>query len=257
MRAWVMSDLHVDSTMFLLPPTPPDIDAIIIAGDVADGHDGSTAWLSEHAVPRGLPVLYIAGNHDVFGHDRLGGFETLYEAAGVTLLHPGRPTTIIAGCRLVGTTLWTDYHITGDAQSARAWARRSMPDMVSIDVGMRRVTTRDLLEEHARQRALLEEELSYPYDGSTVVITHHAPHPGSLRSPEKRDPSDGSFASDLSDLMDAFQPAAWVHGHTHISRDYYHNATRVVCNPRGPVLTTKAGIRIENPEFGEELVIEI
>lgn len=257
MRAWVMSDLHVDSTMYRLPPTPPEIDAIIIAGDVTDGHEGSAAWLSEHAVPLGLPVLYIAGNHDFFGHDLLGGFEEPYEAAGVTLLHPGRPTTTIAGCRFVGATLWTDYRIAGDEGSARAWARLNMPDMLSIDVGMRRVSTRDLLEEHVRQRAMLEVELSNPHDGSTVVITHHAPHPRSLRSPVQLDPSDGSFASDLSDLMDAFEPAAWVHGHTHVSRDFYHNATRVVCNPRGPVLTTKVGRRIENAGFIEQLVIEI
>lgn len=226
-------------------------------GDVPDGHEGSVVWLSEHAVPLGLPVLYTACNHDFFGHDLLGGFEALYEAAGVTVLYPGRPTTTIAGCRFVGTTLWTDYRIAGDAGSARAWARLNMPDMLSIDVGMRRVSQRDLLEEHARQRDLLEAELSNPYEGSTVVITHHAPHPRSLRSPVQLDPSDGSFASDLAHLMDAFEPAVWVHGHTHVSRDLHHNATRVVCNPRGLVLTTKTGRRIENAGFIEQLVIEI
>jgi predicted phosphodiesterase len=45
MRAWVMSDLHVDAGPYELPTTPADVDCIIIAGDVADGHHLSARGL--------------------------------------------------------------------------------------------------------------------------------------------------------------------------------------------------------------------
>lgn len=257
MRAWVMSDLHVDSTMFRLPSRPPRVDVLIIAGDASDGHERSAAWLAEYAVPTGLPVLFVPGNHDFFGHDLHTEYEQHYTAAGVTILHPGRPSIEIAGTRFVGLTLWTDYKIGGDEASAKFWAKQNMPDMLSIDVGLRRLGPRDLLEEHLRQRSILEEELCKPFDGSTVVITHHAPHPGSLRSEVTLDASDGSFASDLRVIMERHRPAVWIHGHTHTNRDYFHGTTRVVCNPRGPVLTTKAGGRVENGKFIGDLVVEV
>lgn len=257
MRAWVMSDLHVDSTMYRLPSTPPDVDVLVIAGDVDDGHERSCAWLADHAVSTGLPILYILDNQDYYGHDLHERCEQLYGKAGVILVHARRPTTEIAGTRFIGLTLWTDYQIAGDEASARSWARQNMPDMLSIDVGMRRVNTRDLLEQHQYQRAILETELGRTYFGSTVVVTHHAPHKRSPRSVVQMDPSDGSFASDMTSVMERLEPAVWVHGHTHLSRDYYDEATRIVCNPRGPVLTTKAGRRIENSNFMEQLVLDI
>lgn len=251
-----MSDLHIDSKAFKLPATPADVDAIIIAGDVADGHHLSTQWLWHDAVSRGLPVVYVLGNHDWYGEDLLLDPAELYRQAGVELLHPGRPSIEIGGTRIVGSTLWTDYTIAGDEGSARTWARRSMPDLVSIDVGLRRIGTRDLIDMHRRQRLVIEAELER-FSGPTIVVTHHAPHPKSLRSELFRDPSDGSYASDLSDIITTFDPAIWIHGHVHHSRDYYVSATRVVCNPRGYAVVAKDGRRFENPAFDPGLVVEI
>jgi hypothetical protein len=55
-------------------------------------------------------------------------------------------------------------------------------------------------------------------------------------------------ASELSTLVDAAQPALWVHGHIHEQRDYRLGPTRVVCNPRG----TRDG-----HGFDPELVVEV
>lgn len=258
MRAWVFSDIHVDTAAYELPPTPDDIDVIIIAGDVADGHHLSARWLWHHVVPRGLPVIYVAGNHDFFGWDLVDDYAGLYRQAGVELLHPGRPTIEIAGVRIIGCTLWTDYNINADVGLARAWARVSMPDLQSIDLGLRRIGTRDLLDMHRRHLGMLAGLLTeYEDQPPTIVVTHHAPHPKSLRNPQFIDDSDASFASDLSHLITATEPAVWVHGHVHHSRDYYVGATRIVCNPRGYAVTSRDGRRLENPTFDPTLVVEI
>ena len=256
MRAWVMSDLHVDAAPYDLPKTPAEVDVIIIAGDVADGHERSADWLRDHAVPRELPVVYVCGNHDFYGTDLAEEYAPVYQEVGVDLLHSGRPTIEIAGTRIVGSTLWTDYAIAGDVDAARAWARRSMPDLVSIDLGLRSVHTRDLLDIHRQQRMILERELATPFDGPTVVVTHHSPHKRSLRSPVLT-PDDGSYASDLTATIEEFEPAMWIHGHVHSSLDYYVGATRVVCNPRGYAVTGRDGRRIENLDFDPKLVLEI
>lgn len=256
MRAWVMSDLHCDTVEYELPPTPADVDCIIIAGDVDDGHEMSTHWVRNHVVPRGLPVVYVAGNHDYYGWDLGDDYAGIYKKSGVELLHPGRPTIEIAGTRIVGCTLWTDYAIAGDVDAARSWARRSMPDLQSIDLGMRRILTRDLLDMHRQQRMVIERELWGIYDGPTIVVTHHAPHPKSLRSPMLT-ADDASYASDLTATIEALEPAVWIHGHVHSSRDFYVSATRIVCNPRGYAITSRDGRRLENPAFEPLKVIEI
>lgn len=256
MRAWVMSDLHCDTVEYELPPTLADVDCIIIAGDVDDGHEMSTHWLRNHVVPRGLPVVFVAGNHDFYGWDLTVDYAGIYERSGVQLLHPGRPTIEIAGTRIVGCTLWTDYAIAGDVDAARSWARRSMPDLFSIDIGLRRIGTRDLLDMHGQQRIVIERALAIPFNGPTIVVTHHAPHPKSLRSPMLT-PDDASYASDLSALIERYEPAVWIHGHVHSSHDYYVGATRIVCNPRGYAITNRDGRRLENPGFEPAKVIEI
>lgn len=259
MRAWVFSDIHIDTAPYELPPTPADVDCIIIAGDVADGHERSARWLREHAAPRGLPVIFVLGNHDLYGYDIDDDQDGLYRDSGVELLHIGRRSIEIAGARIIGLTLWTDYAIAGDVDDAKAWARRNMPDFVNIDIGQRRLSPRHLDHFHTLHRELLEMDLAMAFDGPTVVVTHHAPHPKSLRSPMFVEDSDGSFASDLSAMIQQYEPAVWIHGHLHNAIDYYVGSTRVVCNPRGYVTfrSKNCAEASENCFFNRSLVVEI
>lgn len=251
-----MSDLHVDAATYVLPKTPPDVDVIVLAGDLADGHDRGVRWLREQVVPLGLPVVMVLGNHDFYADDLDDDRYTLYDGLGVHMLRIDRPSVVIGGVRFIGQTLWTDYAIAGDVDAARSWGRLLMPDIMAIDVGFRRLQTRDLLERHRQQRKTLEKELAVPFAGKTVVVTHHAPHPLSLASPILT-PSDGSFASDLSQVIETYHPVLWVHGHTHSTVDYTVGGTRVVCNARGYARVAKDGRRIENANFDPRLVVEI
>ena len=92
----------------------------------------------------------------------------------------------------------------------------------------------DLLLRNQASVEFLDAEMSLPFDGPTVVVTHHAPHPRSLMTtPGDRDDLDACYASDLTWMMGKHSPALWIHGHTHVPSDYMIGSTRVVCNPRG------------------------
>lgn len=54
-------------------------------------------------------------------------------------------------------------------------------------------------------------------------------------------------------MIKDWQPALWLHGHTHGSFDYRVGNTRVICNARG---YAKNGIN-ENPDFDDACVIEL
>ena len=85
----------------------------------------------------------------------------------------------------------------------------------------------------------------------TVVLAHHPPSRRSIGGRYADDALSPAYASNLDELVENSGAALWVHGHTHISRDYRIGATRVVCNPRGYY-----GYEL-NPEFDPNLVIEV
>ena len=86
---------------------------------------------------------------------------------------------------------------------------------------------------HLESRAWLAERLSQPFDGPTVVITHHAPLiSGRPEQPALRALA-GAFASDVTDLMGGETVALWIYGHTHRAGDVEVRGTRVLSNQRG------------------------
>jgi Icc-related predicted phosphoesterase len=86
----------------------------------------------------------------------------------------------------------------------------------------------------------------------TVVVTHHMPSPKSIHPRFEGSPLNPAFANDWEDLIVDYQPALWVHGHTHDSTDYVFGETRVVCNPFGYY-----GHYDQNPEFDPGLIVEM
>ena len=88
-----------------------------------------------------------------------------------------------------------------------------------------------------------------PFTGPTIVVTHHAVHRNSVAPIYRDDWVTAAFVSDLSELIEAYQPALWVHGHVHNSFDYRVGQTRIIANPHG--------YGKENPAFDCTLVVEI
>jgi len=85
---------------------------------------------------------------------------------------------------------------------------------------------------HLEQVCWIRERLTDEFNGPTILVTHHLPHPRSIHRKYRGSALNPAFASDLSHFMGP-PIALWVHGHTHESCDYVEEGTRVVCNPRG------------------------
>jgi Icc-related predicted phosphoesterase len=84
---------------------------------------------------------------------------------------------------------------------------------------------------------------------ATVVVTHHAPSPTSV-DPRYADAlTSAAFVARRDALLRQLAPAAWIHGHVHVSVDNRIGPTRIVANPRG-----HPG---ENPAFQPGRTIEV
>lgn len=230
MRLHILSDLHLEFADW----TPPAVDAdlVILAGDVHVGVAG-VAWAA--TAFGGTPVAYVPGNHEYYGQAYPRHLHALRRAAaGTTVTVLDRQALLLPGLRVLGCTLWTDFALHGDRRAAMAMAADTMWDYQQIAVAPRGRPARpaDTLRWHGRARAWLATELSGG-DRPTVVVSHHAPSGGSVSDATDDRPYAPAYASDLEPLMADGAPVAWVHGHTHRSRDDVVGATRIISNPRG------------------------
>jgi hypothetical protein len=233
----------------------------VFAGDIARGAD-SVRWMLDQRALLGRPVLFVAGNHEYYRgvlEDVAAEIRDAARGTNVTFLDAD-VVPVIDGVRFVGCTMWTDYMFGGNQYGGmREGLRLNDHRMIETSYGRkipRSFSPNMAFDRHWRERQWLLDRLAEDHDGQTVVVTHHAAHPGSLH-PKYANAGhlNASFISDLRADIDEFQPAVWIHGHVHDSHDYIADGgTRIVCNPRGYSLG--AG-RSENAGFDPALVIEI
>lgn len=255
MKIQLVSDLHLEflarsfpDERLILPAYEADI--LVLAGDIANGTraiDLFRGWP--------VPVLYVAGNHEFYNNAFEQVRADLRRAAAGTAIHfLDNDVVDMGGVRFLGCTLWTDYRPSygKSQQELMANAEASLNDHYLIRTQEGRFSAANALNEHEQSRRWLEHELTKAYDGKTVVITHHAPHPLSIHPRYADDPTTAAFVSDLSGLL----PKAdmWLHGHVHDSFDYLAQGCRVVANPRGYALNRHKVAKVsqllfENPSF--------
>lgn len=245
MRIHLLSDLHNEFSPFI--PEPLDCDVVILAGDI-DVNTRAVDWARQSF---SVPVLYVPGNHEFYRGHLTYTLEKLRVAQDDRVRVLDRDEVILAGVRFLGATMWTDFAATGNPPIAAFSAQNAMNDFRQIrTANYRRIRPADLVEQSVKTRDWLRTKLAEPFDGRTVVITHHAPTLRSLQdNPHAGTHMDAAYANRWEDLMGGDQVALWVHGHSHTAAGYDVAGTRVVCNPRG--------YPGEETDFRSDLIIEL
>lgn len=254
MKVQIFSDLHAD----VAQPRPitmvPDIDAVVVAGDTCEGSQRGFIRLRQ-IVPMQVPIIMVMGNHEYYHRHLASELESARQAAPLYGIHLLENDVItLEGVRFIGCSLWTDYALFGthNLPQAMLTAGGGLNDHKRIKWSKEpwlRFRPQEALLLHKRSRGFIETTLAAPFDGATVVVTHHAPHPGSIHSRYRSDLLTAAYVSDLTAVIAAGRPALWVHGHVHESFDYRVGATRVICNPHG--------YGTENGRFDPALVVEV
>ncbi len=247
MKLHILNDLHIEFEDFEPPAT--DADVIVLAGDIGVG-TGGLRWAEAKFPER--PVIYVPGNHEFYHHD-IALIDELKSEAPDNIHVLNDDQVIIGEVRFLGSVLWTDFAVFGEADKffAMQQARQQMADFSIIQNHGQRFTPEDAARLHTASRDWLAVMLAEPFAGKTVVVTHHAPSSRSVHPRYAHDLLTPAFASKLENLMDGGRAALWLHGHMHESFDYEVYGTRVICNPRG--YAPKA----LNPDFRPDWVVKI
>ncbi len=221
------------------------VDLLILAGDIGrqrSRRDVSTLHYAEQAAAYlGCPVVVVPGNHEYYR----GSFDDERQAllaariSDVTVLDRGEAHYSFASgsLRILGATLWTDYAVLGDSAQGMLVAEQAMEDHRLITRrGGAFFLPRDALAEHRLACAWLEQLITEPYDGATLIVTHHAPH-SAARNPVIGTTSlSPAFESDCDVLIAAAARAnvvAWIFGHNHWSHEIELGGVRLLSAQQG------------------------
>jgi hypothetical protein len=230
------------------------VDLVVLAGDVGHGiaalcadrsEPGDSAstigYADDLARFLGVPVAVVPGNHEFWRGGSIERVrETMAEAAARTqgrvhLLDRSVATPDVAGrpLRLVGAVLWTDFELFGPErrQMEMATAFSAMNDYKKITRRAGRWRPEDARREHLLDREFLSRALAEPFEGDTVVVTHHVPSRRLL--PETLDQYSASYGSAIDGLVGASGAALWVAGHSHVDAQARLGGTLLVNRPVG------------------------
>jgi len=275
-KIFLTSDIHTERAHKRFDPEfdysclrfdyPEEADVIVLAGDIGEWING-IEW-ARHRF-KNKEIIYVPGNHEYYRSDLavLDELRSKAKELGIHLLE--NDAVIIDNVRFLGATLWTDFNDFSAAEVEKAQASITDYSVISIkewlaDTNNNLAAQLKLLSStdnnkhelftpliayllHKSSLKWLESQLLTPYDGKTVIVTHHAP---SLRSCGTK--VNYSYASNLDDFIKLYAQHIdlWCHGHIHAPIDYEISGVRIVSNPRGY-------LQEENSEFMPNLIINI
>ncbi|WP_028101538.1 metallophosphoesterase [Pseudoduganella violaceinigra] len=260
MRLLILSDLHREfwrkhQVSFDTAASAPD--AVVLAGDIDTNGVRAVQWAEKSF--DGIPVIYVHGNHEGYGHNLDREIEKIRAASAatsnVTFLDCGEH--IVGNVRFLGAALWTDFKLFGDDRRyfAMARAEEAMSDYRCIRLASKsygRLRSKDTALFHEQQKSWIAEKLATRHDGPTVVVTHMAPSMRSVPTQYANDLLSSAYASNLDEVVE--KADIWVHGHMHESLDYKIGPCRVVCNPFGYM--SRDGSQ-ENERFDPNFIVEV
>lgn len=265
MLAWIMSDLHLESACKWDLPAPesrPSFDVMIVAGDLTTKMYRGVKWLRERIQDK--PVLYIAGNHESYGTDWNITVEKARAAAVGTNIHVLQNDSLVLHdpaerCDVIfaGTTLWTDFKLFEDQQSAMVHASERMNDYRKIRKNNYQLRLRpsDTLNANKMAREFLANIVHARTTQKICVVSHHGPAPATAKLGTENDLISSAYVNgEHAELLNGID--IWIYGHTHETRDFTIAGTRIVTNAKG-YGPSKSYRTWDNPQFDPTFTITI
>lgn len=261
----VASDLHIDLyknpyevfTWFDVPENKNRI--FVLAGDLfTDTHKSQPdiAIFLQKCLSYFAHVVFVAGNHDFWGHSLVG--EGCFDDLMVESLsgHEDRihyltpeNTCVIDGIEFWGCTFWTKIeHPLAQMQIQTLNDYQQIYSMGDEDLSVIFTNHINQIARNGAKRFLnstMEETA-----GKRVIVTHFPLFREKL--PEYHNPVDEYYNNHMEMFFYEYPPVdLMIHGHTHNQYDYYFDNMRVVCHPRG-YPSQSAGYQLKVVDLNEQ-----
>ncbi len=239
-------------------------DIILLAGDIGSaGHGIAVA----NAIFPDKPVCIVAGNHEFYGLTYDDAIEEMTQTAAkfpnVNFLN--RSVFYHDNLRIIGATLWTDFDLFGTQphsmilNSTRNYKKIGFttpyPDFYSIYNDTDCISAAEMLAWHQRDKEWIMQEIDKPFDGLTVMMTHHAPVSFTIHPRFEGNSMNPCFSNRFENLLLQKNLSTVVWGHTHFNVDRTINDVRFISNQVGYMTKVNGQPRFETGSFGTSIVL--
>ena len=230
------SDLHLEfpeNRRFIHDnPLSPVGDILILAGDVVpfdqlDQHQDFFSYVSDHF----QTTWWIPGNHEYYHGDIVGKSGIMHESLRPNVHLVNNYAATHGEVRFIFSTLWSNI---SPVNQWHIW--QGLNDFRLISNGSAKLSVDDYNRLHQDALDFISQEFHSPFEGKTVVTTHHVPT--LLHYPEKyiHDKLNEAFAVELEVLIFDTQPDYWIFGHHHHNQDPFSlGKTQFLSNQLGYV----------------------
>lgn len=228
MKISLISDTHFeffeDKRLY---NNPNKADVLVIAGDLAVGHEAVVSALKKFG-DNYETVFFVPGNHEYYGTD-IATFDSytsrLTRDSNIHFLNPGH--LVLDNTVVIGAALWTNFR--KDAMAKMVCAR-NINDFRRIK-GFDTDQCAMLHTEHIKY--IKECYTLYPKH-KKVIVTHWLMGTECI-SPQYQGPDliNYYFANDYGDWISDLKDTTLLFGHTHDNVDVVIGDTRCIANPYG------------------------
>lgn len=191
-------------------------------------------------------VLWIPGNHEYYRGNILSRESPFNEEVVPNVHLLNNNTFTFNNVHFICSTLWAN--VPDDFIRPVSYG---MNDFRVIQRGNQLFTVEDFNRLHDDSIKFIVTELEHFQGEKCVVMTHHVPT--FLNYPPKYLGSalNFAFAVEHKEIIERYQPEAWIFGHVHCPADFTIGQCKMLANPLGYV---KSG---ENNLFRKDAAIEL
>lgn len=246
------TDIHNYDLSFM--PEKTNADILICSGDFDMGIRAKK-WGDNVVEIHEKPLLSGLGNHDYWNTSEASftieeWIEKYRSFNNDKLKFLEMETIVIEDVAFIFATLWSDFN--NQNFITMLGAKSISKDFVKIHNKEGSVSPNDIYQRHLTSREFIIQELEKHSDKKCVVVTHYPP---SMMCNTTFQVTDTGYywCAQMEDIIQRYQPKAWLSGHMHNFFDSMMGNTRVVINPAGKIVNGQAQIKT----FKNNFVIEV
>lgn len=173
------------------------------------------------------------GNHEFYNGLVEYSFPKYKSQIGVNHFKINNQSIVIEDIKIIGSTLWTNIPTEQNELIYNTMNDYRLIQKTRFDI-KENITIKDTNSFNAYSLKYIEEELSKPFNGKIILLTHHLPLFNLYKKREEYDENlKFAYANDLKDIISKYRIDYWIFGHVHDSIDIKIQNTRFLCNPMG------------------------
>ncbi|WP_168222685.1 metallophosphoesterase [Leptospira vanthielii] len=238
MKIQYVSDLHLEfpkNRQFLEENSlKTEGDILILAGDIIldkqmkKAESFFNSWRLQYK-----QIIQIPGNHEFYDGEILYAYPDYYKELASNHIKVNNKTIKIENIRFICSTLWTNIPFEFKNEFETKSNDYKLIYYSKKHSEKRHISIEDTNFFHSLSVDFIKKELTRPFSGKTILVTHQLPSFDLINESDKNYLINHYCASDLTSIYRNYDIDLWIFGHYHRTVDKKINNTRFVSNPLG------------------------